>query len=126
MNDMPKFAAPAACATHPRPDLWFPDSGADGIAQAAQARAICRTCPALEACRAYAIPRADLHGLWAGLSANQRAAIRTGMPPVPRRGRDRCINGHRFSLENTQITDRGRRCRTCHNRRTQDSRERAS
>lgn len=62
----------AACAG--RGELFFDDLSKTKVAAA---RAICRTCSVIAACRSYAIPR-DEYGVWGGLTANQRLRIRRG------------------------------------------------
>jgi hypothetical protein len=49
--------------------------------QHAQLRRICLTCPALEACREYAISH-ELYGFWGGMTAMERISERVvrGMP----------------------------------------------
>ena len=56
-------------------DLFFPP---DGWQRAAveRARTICRSCPFLAACTAYAMDRPALHGMWGGLTQAERAALR--------------------------------------------------
>lgn len=82
----------AACRRHPNPDLWFSVSPGDR----ATARAICRSCPELEPCRAWALaqPVCGQTGIVAGMSAAERKAGRiaerreqkqaASRPPKPR------------------------------------------
>jgi WhiB family redox-sensing transcriptional regulator len=74
------WADQAVCATTD-PELWFPDKGAVGYVTADgtrehRAKAICRRCPVLEECREYAIEAAEPYGIWGGLSADERRALR--------------------------------------------------
>lgn len=64
------------CATHYDPDLWHPD-GTSGRydQQIDEAKAICRTCPVMEACQAWAFDQREQHGVWGGLSAPERRNI---------------------------------------------------
>jgi len=62
----------AACAG--RGEVFFDDLSKTKVAAA---RAICRTCPVIQACRSFAIPREEF-GVWGGLTANQRLRIRRG------------------------------------------------
>lgn len=55
-------------------ELWF--DPAWGLL----AVAICQQCPLMAACRDWSVPITDLHGVWGGLTAAQRAAVRTGRP----------------------------------------------
>lgn len=72
----------AACRNHidHDPELWFPVGDGDAArAQAEIAKAICRTaCPVVEACLAYALaqPPRSVHGVWGGMSEQDRAAYR--------------------------------------------------
>lgn len=43
----------------------------------ARARAVCERCPVIGECREYALARPEPHGMWGGLSPNQRKAIRS-------------------------------------------------
>ena len=58
-------------------DLFFP-VGVTGPAelQIAQAKALCRRCPAREACLAFAIRTNQEYGVWGGASEDERRAIR--------------------------------------------------
>lgn len=66
----------AACATHDDPDLWFPigDSPA-AKEQASQAKAICRTCPALQACGTWSLESRQGFGVWGGWTEQERRAF---------------------------------------------------
>ena len=54
-------------------DLFFPPLGTDPV----KARVICSICPVRQECLDYALPQADLAGIWAGTSAKQRQKLRT-------------------------------------------------
>jgi WhiB family redox-sensing transcriptional regulator len=54
------------------PELWFPERGGDSNS----VRAVCRSCPVLLVCREYALSRSNLYGIWGGLTAQERRAIR--------------------------------------------------
>jgi WhiB family redox-sensing transcriptional regulator len=69
----PDWPDQALCA-QADPETWFPEQG-----EAAKvAKAICAACPVLAPCRAYALARPELRGIWAGLSERERRAIRRG------------------------------------------------
>jgi WhiB family redox-sensing transcriptional regulator len=78
----PRFAEPeddswrddAACQ-HADPDLFFPDDG-DHVA-AAQAVAVCRGCPVINACLSDALDTRERFGIRGGLTAKQRRALLT-------------------------------------------------
>ena len=42
------------------------------LAREAKAKAICRTCPVMQDCRSYAIEIREPHGVWGGLSEQER------------------------------------------------------
>lgn len=66
------------CRTAP-PELFFPERGDD----LRQAKAICRSCPVINECRDYAVPHRDLLGVWGGLSAKERSALRRAAQSEP-------------------------------------------
>ena len=58
-------------------DLWFPAPGASQhspaeIRRIADAKAICKTCPVRMPCLAFAVRTGQQHGIWGGLTENQR------------------------------------------------------
>lgn len=59
------------------PSIFFPDKGGPNVA----ARRVCAACPILQQCRAYAMADPDLVGVWAGMSAHERAAERSHRAP---------------------------------------------
>jgi WhiB family transcriptional regulator, redox-sensing transcriptional regulator len=76
------WTAEAACQG--RTELFFAPAGERPearIVRERQARAICLTCPALEACRAWAREQRE-YGFWGGESEEDRAAAgyRVDMP----------------------------------------------
>lgn len=83
--DVPEFVLeggpPATCRTDP--DAYF----ADGV-RAGRARELCSGCSYLEACRAYALERPSVWGVWGGMtrgareSARRRAAEGRGPPSL--------------------------------------------
>lgn len=60
-----------ACQTSD-PDAWFSD---DGNAYA-MARQLCQKCPVKDLCADFAIENKERHGLWGGLSPQDRQKIR--------------------------------------------------
>lgn len=57
--------------------LWFNDTHVPGWQRDRdQAVAICGTCPLQTACREWAVPKADLHGIWGGWPASKRETER--------------------------------------------------
>lgn len=56
------------------PELWFPDLGSN----ANDAKAICRQCPVLAECLAYALEHQE-EGIWGATSKKQRQRLRAGV-----------------------------------------------
>lgn len=109
----------AACRTED-PELFFP-IGTTGPAldQVEQAKAVCRRCPVVDACLAWALDN-HVEGVWGGTTNEERAKMRS---PRPRgwavhnhnRARTHCrAGGHEYTPENTAFNGSGRReCRAC-------------
>jgi WhiB family transcriptional regulator, redox-sensing transcriptional regulator len=88
----------AACQSAD-PDLFFPISGSGpALGQVRQAKAVCADCPVRTDCLSYALAADPLHGVWGGMSeeerrrlrqreakARSRAAHRSGQPDSPSR-----------------------------------------
>ncbi len=51
------------------------ESKRDRAAREEAAKAICATCPALEACRAHALRHGELYGVWGGMGEAERRAL---------------------------------------------------
>lgn len=66
----PRFDGKLAACRDMRPEIFF-----DGR-QSAYAKTICSVCPIRDACAAYAIPIADLCGVWGGLTMDERKQVR--------------------------------------------------
>jgi WhiB family transcriptional regulator, redox-sensing transcriptional regulator len=47
----------------------------DRLQREATAKAVCATCPALDACREHALREGELYGVWGGLGEADRRAI---------------------------------------------------
>jgi WhiB family redox-sensing transcriptional regulator len=59
------------------PDLFFPiTSAGPAVAQVAAAKAVCARCTVREACLRYALGARQDHGVWGGMSEDERRAIR--------------------------------------------------
>ncbi len=54
------------------PDLFFPERGES----VAEAKAVCATCVVRAECLAFALEHNERFGIWGGLSARERRAIR--------------------------------------------------
>lgn len=69
---------PPPCADANVIELFFPvGTAGPALQQIAEAKAICRRCPVLQACRAEALarPGAFTHGVVGGLSEDERNAL---------------------------------------------------
>lgn len=77
----------AACAGHPRPNIFHPPPPRQGTSDEtlkrsqaekrrkiiiAEAKTVCRHCPVSPECEAYAIARDDKYGIWGGKTSNER------------------------------------------------------
>jgi WhiB family transcriptional regulator, redox-sensing transcriptional regulator len=55
------------------PDLFFPVSGSGkSLEQVASAKAICAGCPVQRSCLAFALRTGQVHGIWGGLTEEER------------------------------------------------------
>ncbi|MFI0510798.1 WhiB family redox-sensing transcriptional regulator [Streptomyces canus] len=59
------------------PELFFPLVETDSAT--ARARAVCRRCPVLLACRDWAVRHGEADGVWGDTTASQRRAIRRAL-----------------------------------------------
>ncbi|MET7685116.1 WhiB family transcriptional regulator [Streptomyces sp. NPDC005423] len=68
----------AACRSED-PELFFP-LGEDGLSrrQIEEARAVCRRCPVMGACGAWAVRNGERDGVWGGMTAAERRTLRRG------------------------------------------------
>jgi WhiB family redox-sensing transcriptional regulator len=65
----------AACQSAD-PDLFFPISGSGpATEQIARAKAICATCLVRDECLRYALDADPLHGVWGGMSEEERRLL---------------------------------------------------
>jgi WhiB family transcriptional regulator, redox-sensing transcriptional regulator len=64
----------SAAACHDTdPDLFFPLSAAGkSLEQAERAKAICAGCPVRRSCLAFALRTGQVHGIWGGLTEEER------------------------------------------------------
>ena len=67
----------AAACLSADPELFFPISySGRALEQVAQAKAICAACPVRRDCLAFALQTEQAHGIWGGLTEQERAARR--------------------------------------------------
>ncbi|MCL4414158.1 MAG: WhiB family transcriptional regulator [Actinobacteria bacterium] len=109
------WTAQAAC-TGSNTDLFFPERGR----QAADAKAVCRTCSVADDCLTYALVQCENSGVWGGISERERRRMRARtaiecascaicgaavLPPRTVYCSDRC-SGERRSSEKTRAAIR--------------------
>jgi WhiB family redox-sensing transcriptional regulator len=79
------WRALAACQSFD-PDLFFPVSSVGkSLEQVAEARAVCASCLVRRQCLAFALRTRQAHGIWGGLTAqerDQRYPARTAAAPA--------------------------------------------
>lgn len=66
--------APATISCTNYPDAFFPDGG--NTDHVRLAKKLCSSCPVIQECAIYAI-KWELEGVWGGLSAKERAQMRS-------------------------------------------------
>lgn len=66
----------AACRGE-EPDLFFPTGTAGpAIWQVSRAKAVCGTCPVVQECLDYALRTGQDHGIWGGMTEDERRVLR--------------------------------------------------
>ena len=72
----PRFYEEAACA-EVGGDFWFPEKfdGTSNSTEMVMAKSICGTCPHQSECAEWGLHR-ESHGIWGGLTNNERRVIR--------------------------------------------------
>ncbi len=58
------------------PELFFPMAQGQGIVQLQQAKVICARCPVRAECLEFAVQTVQDHGVWGGLSEEERRNLR--------------------------------------------------
>ena len=72
----PHWAEHAVCRGDDMdPELWFPDDG--DLLAIEEAKGYCHTCPVQHPCAESALERGEPHGIFGGLSAEERRAVRS-------------------------------------------------
>ena len=77
------WAAQAACAGSEVPDQFFPEQD-DGSEEAALR--LCAGCPVRVPCLHHALLNRERHGVWGGMTADERDILVYGDPSTLRRG----------------------------------------
>ena len=96
LNDfvnLPHITGTEACLDVEDPDLFFSDFGLD----IALAKDICAECPMLQSCRNYAMKHEN-HGVWGGLSADERFKLRGKKEAFDTNDMDRLVEEKNFIL----------------------------
>ncbi|MER8226053.1 WhiB family transcriptional regulator [Streptomyces sp. NPDC094143] len=67
----------AGACTREDPELFFPigDTG-PALLQIEEAKSVCRRCPVLERCASWALEMGETHGVWGGMSEDERRHLR--------------------------------------------------
>lgn len=86
LPEVPEWFDRARCRHVADPDIFFPSKGGSAL----DAKAICRACPVLEQCQAYALEHREKFGVWGGLSEHDRRDKRTGVKRVAPTPSDLC------------------------------------
>lgn len=79
-KDGPRWWERAACRGTD-PEMFFPPPCA---APPRVAKRICAGCPVRAKCLEYALANGERHGIWGGLSANERAILKTRLTILAR------------------------------------------
>jgi WhiB family redox-sensing transcriptional regulator len=67
----------AAACRSADPELFFPISAfGKALEQVTQTKAICACCPVRRQCLAFALRTQQAHGIWGGMTEEERAFIR--------------------------------------------------
>lgn len=66
------------------PELFFPvGTSGPAVVQAELARAVCRRCPVIDECLQWALSTGQDAGVWGGLTADERRAMRQRLADTP-------------------------------------------
>ncbi|MFI0898105.1 WhiB family transcriptional regulator [Streptomyces sp. NPDC020983] len=72
----PDWQLRAACRDED-PELFFPvGTSGPALLKIEEAKAVCRRCPVMDACRSWALETGQEAGVWGGLSEDERRAVR--------------------------------------------------
>ncbi|MGG7568960.1 WhiB family transcriptional regulator [Streptomyces sirii] len=59
------------------PDLFFPvGNTGPALLQVEEAKSVCRRCPVVETCAGWALEIREAHGVWGGMSEDDRRRIK--------------------------------------------------
>ena len=68
------WVADASCVNEPWPELFFDEENRDSVTQA---KAICASCPVIMECRQKALDEGEPHGVWGGLTTEERYKLKS-------------------------------------------------
>ena len=73
-----KWTREALCARSGTPDLWFPrpNTSQGAMRDTEKAKTICGQCPVRSACLQWAMDARESHGVWGGLTEQERERLR--------------------------------------------------
>ncbi|MFJ3891126.1 WhiB family transcriptional regulator [Streptomyces rubrogriseus] len=67
----------AGACTQEDPELFFPiGNTGPALLQIEEAKSVCRRCPVLERCASWALERGEDHGVWGGMSEDERRRLK--------------------------------------------------
>ena len=67
----------AVCRDEPEKDLFFPvGNSGPALLQIAEAKTVCRRCPVVSDCLAWALESGQDAGVWGGMSEDERRALK--------------------------------------------------
>ncbi|WP_327328718.1 WhiB family transcriptional regulator (plasmid) [Streptomyces sp. NBC_01210] len=70
------WRAQSACAEED-PDLFFPvGNTGPALLQVAEAKSVCRRCPVMDLCLAWAMEHGQDHGVWGGTDEDERRRMK--------------------------------------------------
>lgn len=83
------------------PELFFPvaETGPRNLLQIAEAKTVCRRCPASAECLLWAVDTGQEFGVWGGMTESERRALRA--PDARRRARETAPQRHAAAVVTT-------------------------
>ena len=82
-------------------DLFFPVSSGSFLEQVAEAKKICAQCQVQPECLAFALRTRQVHGVWGGMSEQERALLRRRDERPIGRGANQGTSSQRTSSRST-------------------------
>ena len=75
LPSFPRSDNPACADPTIDPDVFFPETADDMVGSIESLRAICNRCPEIAACLSFAVDNSIPHGVWGGMTPNERRRI---------------------------------------------------